>query len=117
MNKIKKRNTYILGVVKRNPLFFHSISCKNNGFLFTTPNIYIYIYIYIFIYLYYFSSSEGSDGGDGGGSGGDRDGDDAVATTTIALRPSRLLPPRAYEYSPYCNKYYSLLYKHTNLLL
>ena len=23
---------YILGVVKRNPLFFHSISCKNNGF-------------------------------------------------------------------------------------
>ena len=31
---------YILGVVKRNPLLFHSISCKNNGFLFTTPNIY-----------------------------------------------------------------------------
>jgi len=30
---------YILGVVKRNPLFFHSISCKNNGFLFTTSNI------------------------------------------------------------------------------
>jgi len=29
----------ILGVVKRNPLFFHSISCKNNRFLFTTPNI------------------------------------------------------------------------------
>ena len=29
----------ILGVVKRNPLFFYSISCKNNGFLFTTPNI------------------------------------------------------------------------------
>ena len=29
----------LLGVVKRNPLFFHSISCKNNGFLFTTPNI------------------------------------------------------------------------------
>jgi len=29
----------ILGVIKRNPLFFHSISCKNNGFLFT-PNIY-----------------------------------------------------------------------------
>jgi len=28
----------ILDVVKRNPLFFHSISCKNNGFLFT-PNI------------------------------------------------------------------------------
>jgi len=34
---------YILGVVKRNPLFFHSISCKNNGFLFTTPNTYVYI--------------------------------------------------------------------------
>jgi len=30
---------YILGMVKRNPLFFHSISCKNNGFLFTTPNM------------------------------------------------------------------------------
>ena len=30
---------FILGVVKRNPLFFHSISCKNNGFRFTTPNI------------------------------------------------------------------------------
>jgi len=32
-------NYIILDVVKRNPLFFHSISCKNNGFLFTTPNI------------------------------------------------------------------------------
>jgi len=32
----------ILGVVKRNPLFFHSISCKNNGFLFATPNILYY---------------------------------------------------------------------------
>jgi len=32
-------SNYILGVVKRNPLFFHSISCKNNGFLFTTSNI------------------------------------------------------------------------------
>jgi len=30
---------YIIGVVKRNPLFSHSISCKNNGFLFTTSNI------------------------------------------------------------------------------
>jgi len=30
----------LLGVVKRNPLFFHSISCKNNGFLFTTPNMF-----------------------------------------------------------------------------
>jgi len=35
-----RRQNYILGVVKRNPLFFHSISCKNNGFLFTTPNRY-----------------------------------------------------------------------------
>jgi len=34
----------ILGV-KRNPLFLHEIEWKNNGFLFTTPNIYIYIYI------------------------------------------------------------------------
>jgi len=31
--------TYILGVVKRNPLFLHEIEWKNNGFLFTTPNI------------------------------------------------------------------------------
>jgi len=29
----------ILDVIKRNPLCFHSISCKNNGFLFTIPNI------------------------------------------------------------------------------
>jgi len=29
----------ILDVVKRNPLFFHSISCKNNEFLFTIFNI------------------------------------------------------------------------------
>jgi len=27
----------------KNKLFFHSISCKNNGFLFTTPNIKIKI--------------------------------------------------------------------------
>ena len=47
---------YILSVVKRNPLFLHEIEWKNNGFLFTTSNIYIYIYIYIFvdniIYIY-----------------------------------------------------------------
>jgi len=30
---------YILNVVKRNPLFLHEIEWKNNGFLFTTPNI------------------------------------------------------------------------------
>ena len=50
---------YILGVVKRNPLFFHSISCKNNGFLFITSNIYIYIYIkhnLFFIFNLYFIS-------------------------------------------------------------
>jgi len=35
-NNIK---TKILGVVKRNPLFLHEIEWKNNGFLFTTPNI------------------------------------------------------------------------------
>ena len=29
----------VLGVVKRNPLFLHEIEWKNNGFLFTTPNI------------------------------------------------------------------------------
>jgi len=42
---------YILGVVKRNPLFFPSISCKNNGFLFTTPNIYnTYKFLHIHTY-------------------------------------------------------------------
>jgi len=41
----------ILSAVKRNPLFFHSISCKNNGFLFTTPNIF---YISFFIEEYKF---------------------------------------------------------------
>jgi len=35
----KKINIIILGVVKRNPLFLHEIEWKNNGFLFTTPNI------------------------------------------------------------------------------
>jgi len=33
---------YILGVVKRKPIFLHEIEWKNNGFLFTTSNIYIY---------------------------------------------------------------------------
>ena len=33
---------YIYILVKRNPLFFHSISYKNNGFLFTIFNIYIF---------------------------------------------------------------------------
>jgi len=33
----------ILDVVKRNPLFFHSISCKNNEFLFTIFNIYYFL--------------------------------------------------------------------------
>jgi len=36
---VKKMYVYILGVVKRNPLFLHEIEWKNNGFLFTTPNI------------------------------------------------------------------------------
>jgi len=30
---------FVLGVVKRNPLFLHEIERKNNGFLFTTPNM------------------------------------------------------------------------------
>ena len=51
--KIFYWNIYlILGVVKRNPLFLHEIEWKNNGFLFTTPNIYI-IYIYIISVLFY----------------------------------------------------------------
>jgi len=33
------RDLIVLDIIKQNPLFFHSISCKNNGFLFTTPNI------------------------------------------------------------------------------
>jgi len=33
---------FILGIVKRNLLFLHEIEWKNNGFLFTTPNIYMY---------------------------------------------------------------------------
>jgi len=32
----------IISVVKRNPLFLHEIEWKNNGFLFTTPNIYLF---------------------------------------------------------------------------
>jgi len=52
-----KSDLIILGVVKRNSLFFHSISCKNNGFLFTTPNIYqVYKnkrFLYIYIYIYF----------------------------------------------------------------
>jgi len=38
MRKKILSNFYILGVVKRNPLFLHEIKWKNNGFLFTTPN-------------------------------------------------------------------------------
>ena len=46
----------ILGVVKRNPLFLHEIEWKNNGFLFTTPNIYnIHVYmIHIYKYIIYY---------------------------------------------------------------
>jgi len=43
--KQEKRIPIILGVVKRNPLFLHEIEWKNNGFLFTTPNIYFRILI------------------------------------------------------------------------
>ena len=45
MNIVSKTNLskvqmkLILGVVKRNSLFLHEIERKNNGFLFTTPNI------------------------------------------------------------------------------
>jgi len=35
---------FILGVVKRNPLFLHEIEWKNNGFLFTTLNMF-FLYI------------------------------------------------------------------------
>jgi len=41
--KIKCKYFELLGVVKRNPLFLYEIEWKNNGFLFTTPNIkYLY---------------------------------------------------------------------------
>jgi len=49
----KKKYIYIFvnilskNLVKRNPLFLHEIEWKNNGFLFTTPNISVHIYIYI----------------------------------------------------------------------
>jgi len=50
-NRIRNNILIILGVVKRNPLFFHSISCKNNGFLFTTPNMYVKTNCIILKYL------------------------------------------------------------------
>jgi len=37
----------ILGVVKRNPLFLHEIEWKNNGFLFTTPNMYVLVILHL----------------------------------------------------------------------
>ena len=49
---------YILGVVKRNPLFLYEIEWKNNGFLFTTSNIYIYIYKHIDISMYMYTLRE-----------------------------------------------------------
>ena len=39
----------ILSVVKRNPLFLHEIIWKNNGFLFTTPNIMFFFLLYLSI--------------------------------------------------------------------
>jgi len=39
VNNLRFLKENILGVVKRNPLFLHEIEWKNNGFLFTTPNI------------------------------------------------------------------------------
>ena len=58
-NEFRQENLVILicvlGVVKRNyfPLFLHEIEWKNNGFLFTTPNIILTIYFYILlIYLF-----------------------------------------------------------------
>jgi len=40
----KLSHIHMLGVVKRNPLFLHEIEWKNNGFLFTTPNIIKYLF-------------------------------------------------------------------------
>jgi len=50
-NPIARLRFRILGVVKKNPLFFHSISYKNNGFLFTTPNI-LSCVLFIFMFRY-----------------------------------------------------------------
>ena len=41
----------ILGVVKRNPLFLHEIEWKNNGFLFTTPNINFFIRTFYYLII------------------------------------------------------------------
>jgi len=50
-------NFIILRIVKRNPLFLHEIEWKNNGFLFTTPNIIILHHgIYYRFHLYLFFS-------------------------------------------------------------
>jgi len=49
MNKNKFFKNNILGVVKRNPLFLHEIEWKNNGFLFTTPNIQTDMSTYILV--------------------------------------------------------------------
>ena len=38
VQKLYLLNSYIM-CSKRNPLFLHEIEWKNNGFLFTTPNI------------------------------------------------------------------------------
>jgi len=40
---------FILGVVKRNPIFLHEIEWKNNGFLFTTPNTYVHYIVTLYI--------------------------------------------------------------------
>ena len=45
------KTTFILDVVKRNPLFLHEIEWKNNGFLFTISNIFTTEKKYIYIYM------------------------------------------------------------------
>jgi len=46
---------FILGVIKRNPLFLHKIEWKNNGFFFTIPNMFflLCIFKYCIIFFYY----------------------------------------------------------------
>ena len=51
---ILRKMNFILGVVKRNPLFLHEIEWKNNRFLFTTPNMVFYILKWIQYVLHEF---------------------------------------------------------------
>jgi len=54
--KINQYTNIHIKFSKKKSIILHEIEWTNNGFLFTTPNIYkinkLYIYIYIYIYIY-----------------------------------------------------------------